>query len=350
MLFRSKLSNVSTIKLIAETFDNFLDILRAANPKEALEPTKKFFVDFANGIKDGLSPIKEGAVVVKDLTQVQLDAMNAGNKWGLQVSETTEKVDNLNQSLKAQGDAIDNYVSPKIKKLSDEYLKLSTSLAGVKANIGGERIGNFNIGGNEIDFDITPEINIDNEGIAAKMQLTKAVITNQIGKITEGVTIEVEALNGILVGGFTDMFAALGDALGSGSSVLDSLGNALLGGIGSMAVQLGQLAIGIGGAIFGIKKALQSLNPVVAIAAGVALVTLGSFAKSAAASIGSGGGGYARGAGGYQSTRVEAPIQQGEFDVRNSYQSFPSKIELVARGSDLGAVIDMNNTRRNRTL
>ena len=57
-----------------------------------------------------------------------------------------------------------------------------------------------------------------------------------------------------------------------------------------MAMQMGKLAISIGVGVEGIKQSLKSLNPGVAIAAGIALVALGSFAKAKAGEIGSGGG------------------------------------------------------------
>ena len=44
-------------------------------------------------------------------------------------------------------------------------------------------------------------------------------------------------------------------------------------------IQVGELAIATGIAILGIKKALETLNPYVAIAAGIALIALGSFVR-----------------------------------------------------------------------
>ena len=89
----------------------------------------------------------------------------------------------------------------------------------------------------------------------------------------------------------TGIGEVLGEAMASGGNVVQGLAQVLLGGIGNMATQLGKLAIGTGIAIEGIKEALKSLNPVVAVAAGIALVALGSFVKAKAASIGRGGKG-----------------------------------------------------------
>lgn len=94
------------------------------------------------------------------------------------------------------------------------------------------------------------------------------------------------------------MAAALGSAISSGGNLAGKLSNVILGSIGGMAVQLGKLAIGIGITLKKIKVAFKSLAPGVAIAAGIALVALGSFFKGKAASIGGGGGGGGRRGGG----------------------------------------------------
>jgi hypothetical protein len=87
-----------------------------------------------------------------------------------------------------------------------------------------------------------------------------------------------------------DFAFAIGDALASGGNVLEASGAALLGSLASILNQLGQLAIGTGIAIEGIKAALKTLNPVVAIGAGVALIALAGFVSNKARSLGSGGG------------------------------------------------------------
>ena len=61
---------------------------------------------------------------------------------------------------------------------------------------------------------------------------------------------------------------------------LEGMGDALLEVFANLAVELGTLAIGYGVAIKSIKASLTSLNPGLALAAGVALVALGSGLKA----------------------------------------------------------------------
>jgi hypothetical protein len=104
-----------------------------------------------------------------------------------------------------------------------------------------------------------------------------------------------QGLNQIVTGGLNDLAVgigqSLGEALSSGGNLAQKLSKVVLSTIGSMAQQLGKLAIGIGIGVKSIATALKSLNPAVAIAAGIALVALGAFASSQAGKIGSGGGG-----------------------------------------------------------
>jgi hypothetical protein len=81
----------------------------------------------------------------------------------------------------------------------------------------------------------------------------------------------------------------LGESLATGNK-LQGVGTMILGTLADLAIQVGQIAIGVGVSVDAIKKALLTLNPIVAIIAGVALVALGSAAKNALANSAGGGG------------------------------------------------------------
>lgn len=104
-------------------------------------------------------------------------------------------------------------------------------------------------------------------------------------------------ISGALTSGIASMASGFGEMIGqmaSGNIGMKSVVSGLLGIMADMVIQVGKIAISTGIAVKGIKIALQSLNPVVAIAAGVALVALGGAVKgslSKAAEGGSGGGG-----------------------------------------------------------
>jgi len=79
----------------------------------------------------------------------------------------------------------------------------------------------------------------------------------------------------------------LGQTLATGKG-MEGLGRMVLNTLADLAVQVGEIAIGVGITIKGIRKSLESLNPAVALIAGIALVALGTYAKSALQSAGGG--------------------------------------------------------------
>lgn len=80
----------------------------------------------------------------------------------------------------------------------------------------------------------------------------------------------------------TNMGTMIGGIMAGTNSVRD-LGNSLLTGLADLAIDIGKIAIATGIAIQGIKDALTSLHPAVAIAAGIALIALGSAVKGSLA-------------------------------------------------------------------
>lgn len=93
-------------------------------------------------------------------------------------------------------------------------------------------------------------------------------------------------MNDIINNGVQGIVSGLAEAVTAGGNVAGAMAKVLLEGLGNMAIQLGQLALSSGLAIEAIKKALTSLAGPIAIAAGIALIALGSFVKGRAAAIG----------------------------------------------------------------
>jgi len=184
--------------------------------------------------------------------------------------------------------------------------------------------------------DIIPDFD-DSKATQFILRLTE--FRNQISQVLEG---GVENTIG-------DFAFSIGEALGNGTSVVKAAGAALLGGLAGVLNQLGQLAIGTGIAIGGIKKALQTLNPVAAIAGGVALIALAGFVSSKARSLsgGFGGGGGSSigtsGVGGGSGSSFAGGATGGIFD-----QSKEFNLVSVVRGNDIVLVSQRAMDRVNK--
>ena len=153
-------------------------------------------------------------------------------------------------------------------------------------------------------------------------------ITDQLVTLAEGMSAAIGGLVGDLVTG--------GDAFGNFKT-------AALSAFADMAISVGKLAIATGVATAGIKTALESLNPVVAIAAGAALVALGSAVKA----------GLANAASGNYSAASTSVASSGYGSQRTPSDAWTSRAltiqvegKLVGDGDQLTAVIN-NVDRRN---
>ena len=77
--------------------------------------------------------------------------------------------------------------------------------------------------------------------------------------------------------------------MGGASDIAENATKALLSLLGGMLVQLGELAITTGVGLLAVQTAFETLNPYVAIAAGVAMVALGALFNQGAKNIGASG-------------------------------------------------------------
>jgi len=181
--------------------------------------------------------------------------------------------------------------------LSNAVDNVSDFVGGLATKVQGFFGSDMFSGGGVGAMPITDAIKADTEAIPAAMAEQQEVLSEQQLLAMENAAAFNAGIGEIITGGLNQLATGIGEALGKamsgGGNLAQNLSKVLLTTVGGMAVQLGKLAISIGLAVEGIKKALQSLNPAVAVAAGIALIALGSFAKAQAGKIAGGGGGGA---------------------------------------------------------
>lgn len=181
-----------------------------------------------------------------------------------------------------------------------------------------------------------PVVKVDLEFPTAEEVRAKA------GGIKE-VTAELEAqfldFSNIIGSGLSSLGEALGELFASGD--IEGFADNLLATFGGLIKQLGQMVLNLGIGLLAATTALKSLNPFIAIAAGTALIALGSiFAKSTQQlgnSISSGSGAVSGG--------VVNTVPTASNMERQTLQVVVSG-ELKARGNTLVGVIANENNRR----
>ena len=166
------------------------------------------------------------------------------------------------------------------------------------------------------------------------------------------------------VAGFLSGFGELLGGFANGTASFKDIGGLLLGTIGGMLVSLGRMAIGIGVGIKAIKVALKTLNPFLAIGAGIAAIALGTIFKNGASKISSGkdAGAFADGGvvGGssYYGDKLFARVNSGEAIFNQDQQKSLYNLTgsagaqhitvsgvLRGRGAELIGVIDKTNVK-----
>jgi hypothetical protein len=140
---------------------------------------------------------------------------------------------------------------------------------------------------------------------------------------------------------------SIGTALAEGKDAGEAGLKAMLSAVGGILIQFGELAIGAGLAAVGIQQALKLMNPVAAIAAGIALVALGAFVSSKAASLGQTSGGGGGGGGGNFSPNANYSSNTGSA---LSFKPMSTYIEVggQVRGNNLKISLintDISNRR-----
>jgi hypothetical protein len=178
----------------------------------------------------------------------------------------------------------------------------------------------------------------------------KDTLTAQLGDITIGIGLkadtkniqdisnEIESLLSSSITRTSELIGNLVGTLAGGGDAWGDFKSAALSAFGDMAIAVGKIAIASGIASEGIQAALKMENPYVAIAAGAALIALGSAVKSSLSAVASGdysasGGGYS--SGGYSSGG-------NNYETRDVYVNVTGT--LTADGDQLKAVL--NNVDR----
>jgi len=134
--------------------------------------------------------------------------------------------------------------------------------------------------------------------LSASVSGAKAVLNAEQMQMVINAQNFNEQFNTVWLNTLSDIAIGFGELVGKfaeGGFSLSNVGNLFLTSLADMAIQVGKIAITTGIAVMGIKKALQSLNPYVAIAAGVALIAVGTLAKTQLNKAGGGTQAFANG-------------------------------------------------------
>ncbi len=177
---------------------------------------------------------------------------------------------------------------------------------------------------------------------------TKAkVIQTDLGKLKNATINFADAINSNLENAAVGFGEFVGN-LAVGAAGLQDFGSLVLGTLGDVCIQVGKIAIATGIGIQAIKEALKTLNPVVAIAAGVALVGLGTFIKGSLSKIADGGSGGTFSNNTYsRSQSIDARTNTANTSRQVQTVNVEVSGELKLKNSTLSAALKKEESRKN---
>ncbi len=295
--------------------------LEASNKTQVLD-------DFKNDLDDSLALLGTVADKVKYL------------------KELGEKV-SLTEGKSEYGVQMQKEIEDRNRKIIAEQNKFYKQFLAGKDNFSGSAIAieeHFN----NIRKKLSEDANITDAERTKQTQKTYDAQKKALQNASDDLNKEAsKILNSGITSGIQDTLSSLFEALGSGGDALTNMGLSLLSSLGSIMMDLGKLAISTGVGLLAITTALKSLNPYVAIAAGAALVALGSVIKGSVSKLGSSGSGSS---GGSVSTGTGANYSGQTYSSNFTSGGSGGSNEVIFRlaGPDLVGALNMAIARGNR--
>lgn len=204
----------------------------------------------------------------KSLGQVVTEIKDDLGLFKKETKETSEEVDNLAESTGNLNNETTTGTTT-TTKMGESLVNLTPKVATLGATTG---VMTMKLAKSNQEMD---------QGIDKmdRMILTAKALSEQLTELANQALVDVAV-------GFADM---AGQALVGAASFAD-LGRFAIESLAGLMTQVGQIAVQTGIAVAGIKVAIQSLNPAVAIAGGLALIALAGAIKGKMSQVGGQGG------------------------------------------------------------
>ena len=228
-------------------------------------------------VREGFNEIKD---VAFDAVQDIVDNVKTDYQEGMQKAlAPKEKLELVTEEGLQQGvDNIKGFLGKKWKSITDMFTWGGGGAASAEMPI--------------IDPSALEQFDNAVDNTAANVEQKTSKMQEYFKRLSVGIKGSMEQAASTIEGFVTDMLAEsimrMGDMLRGGKDSFKDFGQFAIKAFANMAEQLGRLAVSVGVATLGIKKALESLNPGVAIAAGIALLALAGAARGKMAEMAEG--------------------------------------------------------------
>ena len=344
---------------------------------QKMTPLVSKWKTLGNLIKSGGNFAKFTSLQFIDQAKAQEEAALAAKKHKEEIETETGVMTDFETAMKMVNDQLGDTLKlrKKLSTVTGAFTKEDPKSSinkdtGKISNMGDLGLVSFNIDPVKL---LAESISKSNGILTEKLNNTKTILSSKGLELQEATTRLNGGMQQIIQQTIVNIATGIGEALGaaiSGSaSLVEALSNVLLGGVAAMVGALGNLLIKTGVGLIAIEMALDTINPFLAIAAGIALVALAaSFragSKQIAANKGGGAKAFAKGGivstptmglmGEYPGARsnpeVIAPLDKLKNMIgdRGSSQVQVSG-QFALKGQDLVVALQRANNNRNRII
>lgn len=307
---------------------------------EALNKNSKSQKDYREELDSTLAGLGYYDGILSNISNKYKNIQELAKKAGASTKELafiirSEFTERLMVSLDALSERLDRVVKASRGELTEK-------LKG-KYSEGGE--------GLSIDMPVKAKVELDFSNLSKKAEPNSVVIDKffktgkDVAKAINAGFEEIISTSSIpeVLGGLAN---SIGQALGSGENVIKAIGSSLLSSIGTILVKLGEMAVAAGLGIKGVQLALKSLNPYIAIAAGAALIAIGSAFSAGASKLGNS---MSSNAGSSSSSYTSSATSNQNMVPRGAYYNNDKQVvDLKIKGNNLVGSLNINQNRNNR--
>jgi hypothetical protein len=292
--------------------------------------------------------------LLKDKSLKLNEEIQTTNKDGIepQIGLIQEIEDRLNFLNKAKKEAFSvsqiALFNAEIDELKNKLDALNSTLPGAERRKEQRPLNGSSISGSGFLFDMGVLDTAADQTDAALSRINTSLIKNSdsLENWVASAKIAWENYQNSLVdfsGVVQNALSGIGQALGSHfTKGMDKFGKALLGTLGGILVQLGEMLIIAGTGVESFKASLKSLNGYVAIAAGIALVAVGTAISGSIRGLGS-----SAGSGGGSSRASSGGGSRGDLGFQGMEIALSG--EFAIKGDDLAYIINRQNQLNGRT-
>jgi hypothetical protein len=318
-----------------------------AGLEEAYRRIKGEIDGVGNASKQYVAEVADGTNDIIDLERLLSDEQKRKNQ------AEKEETEGIINSLRTQIEVKNKLLG--MAKDRSELIRLQQELATLREQLAMyEALGKYASAGElpalrgiTAQAEPSMKVEIDTSGVKNAVN-DLDIFSRKLALTEEDVEKYATEFNAAVQNGFVAALDDLAEAIGTGDWDASKILKSLLNPFADACISVGILVSGAGEAIEGFKKALESLNGYVAIAAGAALVAVGVGVKAGLAAIAHGSQAATGGAG-----SSNPYTYAGGYGVNPAYvNSVPTQLDInvtgTIKGQDIQLALDSYNNNRRR--